>query len=81
MRTKEIYTFFCILAVQDNISIVPLHTTMMNVFERLPVEIILQILQHTGDYFGVDSLFHVSPRVNAIFKANSRFVLENTLAS
>lgn len=53
----------------------------MDVFERLPVEIILQIFRHTGDFVGLDSLLRVSARVNAIFKANFRSLFDNILAS
>ncbi|KAL2802423.1 hypothetical protein BJX63DRAFT_437899 [Aspergillus granulosus] len=53
----------------------------MDVFEQLPVELVLLILHQTGDFLGVDSLLQVSPHVHAVFQSYPIQIIENLLAS
>lgn len=53
----------------------------MNMFGRLPTEIILHIIRCTADFAGLDGLLLVSPQANTVFQANSRLILEDLLAS
>lgn len=51
----------------------------MDPFEKLPVEIILPILNLTADFTGVDSLLAASPAINAVFNANSSRIISGLL--
>lgn len=52
----------------------------MDVFYKLPTEIVLCILHHAADFAAVDSLLRVSPRVREIFESNARRITEDLLA-
>ncbi|KAI9370710.1 hypothetical protein BJX61DRAFT_77059 [Aspergillus egyptiacus] len=53
----------------------------MDIFQQLPVVLVLSILHHTGDFLGVDSLLQVSPHVFAVFQSNSVQIIEDLLRS
>lgn len=53
----------------------------MDIFQQLPVELVLSILHHTGDFFGVDSLLQVSPHIHAVFQSHSLQITEDLLVS
>lgn len=48
-------------------------------FERLPVEIVLRIIELTADFVAIESLLKFSPWVNAVFEGNAPAVTESVL--
>ncbi|KAJ5964457.1 uncharacterized protein N7479_004333 [Penicillium vulpinum] len=53
----------------------------MDAFQKLPVEIVLSIVHHTADFFGVYSLLQVSPCMRSVFEANHSRLLEDLLTT
>lgn len=52
----------------------------MDPFQRLPPELVSQILRNT-DFVGVDSLVSVSLKARAVFQANSRAIIQDLVSS
>jgi hypothetical protein len=53
----------------------------MDLFEKLPVELIQDIIAYTADFVGVESLLITSPQVRAVFQAQPRTIISNLIAS
>ncbi|KAL3472492.1 hypothetical protein BJX99DRAFT_272907 [Aspergillus californicus] len=53
----------------------------MDPFNKLPAELIQQILINSADFIGPESLIAVSPRAHAVFHAQPRYIVLNLLAS
>lgn len=53
----------------------------MDPFQRLPAEIIRSIIQYTPDFVGLENLFLVSARVNAVLQADPCVVLLDDLVA
>lgn len=53
----------------------------MDPFQRLPAELVGQILQDTADFAGVDSLISVSLHARATFQANSCTIFQGLVSS
>lgn len=53
----------------------------MDPFQRLPAELVGQILQDTADFAGVDSLISVSLHARATFQANSCTISQGLIYS
>ncbi|KAL4788358.1 hypothetical protein BJX76DRAFT_353385 [Aspergillus varians] len=53
----------------------------MDPFDRLPVELIRDVITHTTDFVGVESLVIASSRVRAIFHARLRGIFLDLIAA
>ncbi|KAL2809890.1 hypothetical protein BJX63DRAFT_338796 [Aspergillus granulosus] len=53
----------------------------MDPFERLPSELVQQIIACTGDFTGVESILLASPQVNAVFQAQPARILKDLILS
>ena len=53
----------------------------MGLFERLPAELISLIIQNTADFATVDNLLSVSRQARAVFRANSRAIIQDLILS
>lgn len=52
----------------------------MDPFQRLPAELIGQILRNAADFLGVDSLITVSRQARAIFQAHSCLIIQDQIS-
>jgi hypothetical protein len=53
----------------------------MDLFEKLPVELIQDIIAYTANFVGVESLLTTSPRVRAVFQVQPRTIVSNLIPS
>lgn len=53
---------------------------IMDPFQRLPAELVGQILRNAADFVGVDSLITVSRQARAIFQANSCLIIQGLIS-
>ncbi|KAL2822816.1 hypothetical protein BDW59DRAFT_149221 [Aspergillus cavernicola] len=53
----------------------------MDPFNRLPAELIQEIISQSADFIGTEGLLLVSPRVHAVFHAQPRWILLDLMAS
>ncbi|CAG7927895.1 unnamed protein product [Penicillium olsonii] len=53
----------------------------MDPFQRLPTELVLQIIADTADFTGVENLISVSRKVRAVFQCNSREIMQAVSSS
>lgn len=53
----------------------------MDPFQRLPAELVGQIIRNTADFVGVDSLITVSRQARAVFQLNSSSIVQDLVSS